>query len=355
MRLGTFHKKKKYLINLIKINILSFLFKNKHDPFIDGATVKNCLLIHDNSKIGDLIVLSALYRILANKNIKLSIVSCGAGHAFLKSHPHITHFIIKKSNSVADTLKLRNELKKFQFDVVLDPFETFPCFNHSLLLSGFHNTYVLGFDKWYKRYYSRYHPHDENLKEHMSTRTQVIAKQLFGSDTGFDYSYDLSVPADIESSVKAFIGDSKVVMINPLGAKKICRLTPEQITLVHSWISEHYPELRIIYTGHPDDLPLIPVHDKETLPHKDFIYTVALTKFCEYVVSVDTALVHIAAAYNRPMLALYPEARNPEYPSPLIWSPNSPNALQIISPTCFVSDIDNRTLLEALEKVFMQR
>ncbi|WP_342323053.1 glycosyltransferase family 9 protein [Kosakonia sp. BYX6] len=352
MRLGKFHKKKRYLINLIKINILSFLFKNKLGSSIDGASIKSCLLIHDNNKIGDLIILSALYRILAAKNIELSILSCSTGHDFLKSHPHIAHFFIKTSNSVSDTLKLRNELKKYHFDVVLDPFETFPCFSHSLLLSGLNTSYVLGFDKWYKRYYSRYHSHDEHLSEHMSTRTKVIVQQLFGHDENYNYSYDLFIPADIEKSVKEFIGASQVVVINPLGAKKICRLTAEQIKLVHSWISEHYPELRIIYTGHPNDLPSIPVDNIETLPQKDFIYTVALTRFCKYVVSVDTALVHIASAWDRPMLALYPRARTAEYPSPLIWSPNNANALQIISPTCFVSDIENHILLESLEKLF---
>lgn len=351
MRLGTFHKKKKHLINKIRINFLAVFFKNRRGPDIDGKNIKSCLLIHDNSKIGDLIVLSALYRILAKKGIKLSILSCGTGHAFLKAHPHIEQLFLKKSNSLTETLKLRRQLGTHKFDVVLDPFETFPCFGHALLLSGFRDSYVLGFDKWYKRYYSRYNPHDEQLNEHMSSRTNVIVQQLFGSDADDDYGYDIVVPADVEDAVRTFVGSSDVVVINPLGAKKICRLSSEQMMLIHSWFAQHHPDLRIIYTGHPDDLSSIPVSNMETLPYPDFIYTVALTKLSKYVVSVDTALVHIASAYNRPMLALYPLARTAEYPSPLIWSPNNACAQQIISPTHFVSDIDERTLVDGLEKL----
>ena len=355
MRLGTFHKKKKHLINKIKINFLSVLFKNRRGADIDGKSIKSCLLIHDNSKIGDLIVLSALYRILARKGITLSILSCGTGHAFLKAHPHIEQLFIKKSNSLTETLKLRRQLRERQFDVVLDPFETFPCFAHALLLSGFRDSYVLGFDKWYKRYYSRYNPHDEQLNEHMSSRTNVIVRQLFGSDADDDYRYDIAIPAEVEDAVSTLVGSSDVVVINPLGAKKICRLSSEQMMLIHSWFAQHHPGLRIIYTGHPDDLSTIPVSNIETLPYSDFIYTVALTKLSKYVVSVDTALVHIASAFNRPMLALYPQARTVEYPSPLIWAPNNECAQQIISPTHFVSDIDERMLVHGLESLMSGR
>lgn len=355
MRLGTFHKKKKHLLNKIKINFLSLFFKNRRGGDVDGKTIKNCLLIHDNSKIGDLIVLSALYRILAKKGIKLSILSCGTGHAFLKAHPHIEQLFLKKSNSLTEMLKLRRQLRTHKFDVVLDPFETFPCFGHALLLSGFQNSYVLGFDKWYKRYYSRYNPHDEQLNEHMSSRTNIIVQQLFGRDADDDYRYDIVIPADVEEAVRKFVGSSDVVVINPLGAKKICRLSSEQMMLIHSWFAQHHPGLRTIYTGHPDDLSSIPVSNIETLPYPDFIYTVALTKLSKYVVSVDTALVHIASAFNRPMLALYPQARTAEYPSPLVWAPNSLSAQQIISPTHFVSDIDECSLINGLQMLLVDK
>ncbi|MCV5802546.1 lipopolysaccharide 1,2-N-acetylglucosaminetransferase, partial [Escherichia coli] len=59
MRLGTFHKKKRFYINKININFLSFLFRNKiNNQITDPAQVKSCLIIHDNNKLGDLIVLS---------------------------------------------------------------------------------------------------------------------------------------------------------------------------------------------------------------------------------------------------------------------------------------------------------
>lgn len=352
MRLGTFHKKKRLLINKIKINFLSFLFRRKVASDLPAGNIKSCLLIHDNSKLGDLIVLSALYRALAERNIELSIISCDVGHAFLKANPGVTHFFIKDSNSISDVLKLRKKLSQYQFDVVLDPFETLPSFGHALLLSGLRNHYILGFDKCYKRYYSSYHPHDEKLTEHMATRTRVICEHLFGEGVMYDERYDLPLPKDVEQQIQTFVGDSQIVVVNPIGAKKICRLSTSQMTLIDSWLKEHHPELRIIYTGHPRDLPLIPIKNIETLPFKDFIHAVALTKYCQYVVTVDTALVHIASAFDRPTLAFYPKARHEDYPSPIIWAPNNLRAQQIISPTCSACDIEETVLLEALRKLF---
>ncbi|HBH4950107.1 TPA: glycosyltransferase family 9 protein, partial [Escherichia coli] len=78
---------------------------------------------------------------------------------------------------------------------------------------------------------------------------------------------------------------------------------------------------------------------------------VALTKYSDFVISVDTALVHIAAAYHKPTLAFYPNSRTPEYPSHLIWSPNNHKSIQIVSPTFTVKDIDTETLTDSVKRL----
>ena len=247
-------------------------------------------------------------------------------------------------------LTLCKHLRDLQFDIVLDPFETMPSFKHSLILSSLKDSYILGFDHWYKRYYSFYHPHDECLKEHMSTRAIEILKHIYGEGKFFT-NYDLHLPVDVEDKIKEFIGDTRIVIINPLGAKKICRLTFEQIKVIYQEVKTHFENYRIIFTGLPQDLLTIPILEIETLPFDEFIYTVALTKYSDFVISVDTALVHIAAAYHKPTLAFYPNSRTPEYPSHLIWSPNHHKSIQIVSPTYTVKDIDTETLTNSVKRL----
>lgn len=224
MRLGTFHKKKRFYINKIKINFLSFLFRKKiNNQVTEPAQIKSCLIIHDNNKLGDLIVLSSIYRELYSKGVKITILTNRKGGEFLSNNKNIFEFCIKESTGSLKMLTLCKHLRDLQFDIVLDPFETMPSFKHSLILSSLKDSYILGFDQWYKRYYSFYHPHDEYLKEHMSTRATEILKHIYGEGE-FSTDYDLHLPVDVENKIKDFIGNTRIVIINPLGAKKYADL-----------------------------------------------------------------------------------------------------------------------------------
>lgn len=355
MSFGTFHKGKKRLINKIKINILSFFIRRKNPCKDVQKKIRTCLLIHDNNKIGDLIVLSGLYRELSKRNVELYVITNHTGNALLNHSNKIKKVIVKESNSLKDMLRVIKNAREHYFDIVIDPFETMPSFKHALLLSNLKTDNILGFDRWYKRYYTFYHLHDENLKEHMSTRTCEILSHMYEDGKKADAQrYELAISDTIEKEINSYIAGSNVVIVNPLGAKKICRLTEIQIKIIYHWIQNNHPELRIIFTGHPDDVSLLNAHGVETFSHSEFLYTVALTKMCHYVISVDTALVHIASAFEKPTLALYPNSRTESYPSHKIWSPNNPNAIQVISPTYTVVDINSEDIIANLERLFLK-
>ncbi|MXD28385.1 glycosyltransferase family 9 protein, partial [Escherichia coli] len=79
--------KKRFYINKIKINFLSFLFRNKiNNQITDPAQVKSCLIIHDNNKLGDLIVLSSIYRELYSKGVKITLLTNRKGGEFLSNN-----------------------------------------------------------------------------------------------------------------------------------------------------------------------------------------------------------------------------------------------------------------------------
>lgn len=352
MRLGTFHKKKKYYLNKVKLNFLSiFNFgKNKLKP--DTKLIRSCLLIHDNQKFGDLIVMSSLYREFCQRGIEISILTTASGREFLESNNNIHQFFIKKSDSLKDTLAVCKKLREKKFDIVLDLFETMPSFSHSLILASCQRSYILGFDSWYKRYYTFYHRHDEDLTLHISTRASEVLGHFFAPPaSGFNIDYDIPLPDDIEYKVREFISNDRIVIINPLGAKKICRLTEEQIFTLFSKTRARFPRHRIIFTGLQKDLKNIKLPDIEMLPFNHFMYTIALVKYSHYVISVDTALIHIASAYNTPTLGLYPNARRPSYPSHLIWAPNNARALQVVSPSFTVQDITTECLINSVDKL----
>ncbi len=67
-------------------------------------------------------------------------------------------------------------------------------------------------------------------------------------------------------------------------------------------------------------------------PESRTIYdAIALVAQADGVISVDTAIVHIAAGLNKPLLALY----NPDKLNYTDWHPNSDNAM-----TCFAEQVN---------------
>lgn len=337
MGLGAFHKKKKFILNKFKLIVVGCFFRRhkKEKP----KNIKKCLLIHNNKKLGDIIVISSVFRELNKAGISLSILTDSHSADFLKTNNNIDNIIVKQSDRLFDVVSVLRFLRKINYDLVIDPFETIPNFKHAIILAGLKTCYLLGFDKWYKSFYSEYNSHDIGLRKHMASRAIEIFNFLNLRQAGVSTQYDISIPKDIDLIIKKKFHGDEIIIINPFGAKKNCKLSAEQINEIYKAVQNKHPKSRIIFTGLPSEISSIDIKNKEILPFEKYIYTVALTKYASYIISVDTSLIHIAAAFERPILTFYPKAHADDYPSPDIWGPNNSRAIQIISPSSTVKDI----------------
>ncbi len=132
----------------------------------------------------------------------------------------------------------------------------------------------------------------------------------------------------------------------------------------HQWPSEKWAELsdilskkyKIIFTGSEKDIPLVnnifyKIHNEEinfagftTL--SEFI---ALTERADLVISVDTGAMHVAAALNRPIIALFGAG------NPLIWHPFSENSKVIykneVCTSCMKHKCSNKNQLECMKSI----
>ena len=78
-----------------------------------------------------------------------------------------------------------------------------------------------------------------------------------------------------------------------------------------------------VYTiSHPDDRKIADEISERTgsvnIPTKDILETAAVIKLSDFVISPDTSIVHICSAFNKPLIALYPNVKwNYERFSPL--------------------------------------
>lgn len=152
-----------------------------------------------------------------------------------------------------------------------------------------------------------------------------------------DLSYDIPVKPDVLADVKAGWPETPVTGFCPYGAGANRRMSDQTIIKLvtamreisgHRIVMLASPDdserLRDVLSGWPGSQVLLP----ESAADVDHLF--ARISLCDLVVSVDTAVVHVATGLNKPQLAIYnPDSETHQnYPA---WHPNSAEAITLFA------------------------
>jgi ADP-heptose:LPS heptosyltransferase len=139
----------------------------------------------------------------------------------------------------------------------------------------------------------------------------------------------MELPAAIREAARNLAGESEFVVIHPGTARAEKYWLPERWAAAIAHIQERHG-LRSIITGgagafereHIGKIQkALPQPAREVAGKLDLLMTAALIARARAVVSCDTGAVHLAAAFNRPQIALYGPT------NPFHWRPRHPRAL----------------------------
>ena len=88
------------------------------------------------------------------------------------------------------------------------------------------------------------------------------------------------------------------------------------------------------------------------VPRKDnFLYVLALVKYSDIILTVDTAIVHAANAFDKKMVSLYLDTSNREEKLSQVWAPNYKNAIQLLSKKWDISSVETSEIEESINKL----
>ncbi|WP_075183040.1 glycosyltransferase family 9 protein [Pantoea sp. 1.19] len=141
--------------------------------------------------------------------------------------------------------------------------------------------------------------------------------------------YDLHVPVEVDNEVKNYLatsGSARNVIINIFtGSPERC-FSEAQLCRIIAMIRQRYADVRIILLDHRRQLTLplppgVAAHPFSTLQH-----VMALIRRADLIISPDTAIVHIAAAWQKPLVSVYKNVVDNND----LWAPGYPQASQII-------------------------
>ena len=294
----------------------------------DVSELKNILILRGEGSLGDAILSSCMYREIkkANPAVKISVACFGGAYDYLAKNPYIdvlyripARRVIRPNQRWLRLSWLGFKLRRKRFDFVLDfAIKNFYNWRFFKWLCG--GDRVLDLQASPVPFVRREAPAKECAK-------QVL--ELFISSP-VDASYELSVSPQTAARVAGFVARNApagYILFNPFGS-----VGPRSLNREAFWYVSDFATRQ---SGLPVIIPCMSaqkavveayLRDSPSPEGRKFIYQTAdvfdlfaLVRGARLVITPDTAVVHVAAGFEKPTVAFY----NSYF---IYNSPNNPNA-----------------------------
>ena len=300
------------------------------DNFLKDNSIKSILFLRYDGKIGDMIVNSLMFREIKKvyPDIRIGVIARGAAIDIIKDNPNVDKIYeyYKDRKKIKD---LALKIKEEKYDLLID-FSEMLRVNQMMLINLCGARINIGLDRkdWKLFDLSIESGKDFKWTEHITKRYLAYLIKLGLKKENIDISYDIYL--EDEKKYEAFfneIKESKKLILNPYGASKhksfnvetleniIDYLKDKDIAIILTYFGDKYKELEFLekkykYVYIPKEIESI-------------LDTAILIKKSDHVISPDTSIVHIASAFNKKMITVYPPKGGKYGVDHFVWAPKS--------------------------------
>ena len=351
-KLREWNRRRNYYIKQVKLNIKIFIAKLIWDKRIksdfDIKRIKNVLLLRNEGTIGDVVVTTPLVKCLYKSGYTVDLLLTKSSSVAVKYNPYVRNvyeaedcnsavFLRSFSHTVAEsTMKT---LHGNNYDLVIDLCLFDTPVHRMMLFRDINAKCVIGFNKWNSiNHYSKSMSF-ENSQQHVTKAISLVAHNL-GLELKNCRSYDLHIPDAICFEILEYLAkwEGKVkVIINAFTGSPERNLSQEQFSQVIAMLNEQSDNLIIIILDHRKELDVLLPDNVFINPFGSLHHVMQLIKNVDLVISPDTSIVHISAAWKKSLISVYKNVTDNVY----LWAPGYKQASQIIVNGRRVSDVEN--------------
>lgn len=351
-KLREWNRRRNYYFKEVKLNIKIYIAKliwdKRRKSNFDIKAIKTVLLLRNEGTIGDVVVSTPLVKSLYESGYTVDLLLTKSSSVAMKYNPYVRHvyeagdcnnevFLKRFSHTVAEsTIKTLNEN---HYDLVVDLCLFDTPVHRMMLFRDINAKFVLGFNKWgCINHYSKSISF-KNGKEHV---TKAISLVAYNMDLDFKnrQAYDLHIPTEIASEVRNYLsvweGKFKIV-INAFTGSPERNLSQEQLTQTIKMINEKSDGIIVIILDHRRELDVSLPDNVVINPFNSLHHVMELIKNVDLVISPDTSIVHISAAWRKPLISIYKNITDNND----LWSPGYEEASQIIVNKRRISDVES--------------
>ena len=300
------------------------------DNFLKDNSIKSILFLRYDGKIGDMIVNSLMFREIKKvyPDIRIGVIARGAAIDIIKDNPNVDK-IYKYYKDRKKIKDLALKIKEEKYDLLID-FSEMLRVNQMMLINLCRARINTGLDRkdWELFDLSIESGKDFKWTEHITKRYLAYLIKLGLKKENIDISYDIYLKD--EKKYEVFfneIKESKKLILNPYGASKHKSFSIETLENIITYLKDK--DIAIILTYFGDKYKELEFLEKKYkyvyIPKKieSILDTAILIKKSDYVISPDTSIVHIASAFNKKMITVYPPKGGKYGVDHLVWAPKS--------------------------------
>ena len=298
--------------------------------FLEENDIKSILFLRYDGKIGDMVVNSLMFREIKKvyPNIKIGVVARGAAIDIIKDNSNVDKIYeyYKDRKKIKD---LALKIKEEKYDLLID-FSEMLRVNQMMLINLCGARFNIGLNRKEWKLFDLSIKSDKDFKwtEHITNRYLAYLVKLGLKKENIDISYDIYLKD--EKKYEVFfneIKESKKLILNPYGASKHKSFSIETLEKIINHLKNRDIAIILVYFG--DKYKELEFLEKKYnniyMPQKieSILDTAILIKKSDYVISPDTSIVHIASAFNKKMITVYPPNGGKYGVDHLVWAPKS--------------------------------
>ena len=298
--------------------------------FLEENDIKSILFLRYDGKIGDMVVNSLMFREIKKvyPNIKIGVVARGAAIDIIKDNPNVDKIYeyYKDRKKIKD---LALKIKEEKYDLLID-FSEMLRVNQMMLINLCGARINIGLDRkdWKLFDLSIESGKDFKWTEHITNRYLAYLIKLGLKKESIDISYDIYLKDEKKYETFFYkIKENKKLILNPYGASKHKSFSIETLENIINYLKDKDIAIILVYFGDKyEELKFLEKKYKYVyIPKKieSILDTAILIKKSDYVISPDTSIVHIASAFNKKMITVYPPKGGKYGVDHLVWAPKS--------------------------------
>lgn len=344
--LRRWNRKKNYFMKALRMRIAKIIWDNRRKKPFALQDIQKILLLRNDDKIGDMVVSTSIMRELSAQGYTVDVLATPKNIAVIQTNPRLNKVLNTDDEDISAQLKAEN------YDLIIDMGDKISP-SSLRFLQSIAGKNVIGFNKEKYNIYNK-SIHYKKYNDHITSRYSALMKELGLSN--YTTNYELFYPKELDAKVTHFLqetGHEKFVLINSFAADSRREISLIQLKELIDALKITHPEMGIVLLDHLKRINIPLPEGVYISPFNTIPSATALIAQVDMIISPDTSIVHIAATYNKPLIALYGNDLHGEFINSDVWGPGYTDAIQLRTLDKYhpVSSIPVNDIVAAIKKL----